>query len=129
MIHFKREDSMAINIVFDNLGLIQLLNCLKRVLKGEQVSINTLFDASVISSKKGAVTDVSIGISYDESGETRLCKQGNQILWIFDKEDIEIAIERLEQCKDNDVFSPAEFIRVRVPKNKRLDYIYCELKT
>lgn len=129
MIQVKREDSMSIHLLFDNTGLTQILESLKSALKGEQASINGKIDALVISMKKGEMLDSCIEIEYTESGETQLLKQSNQVLWILDKEDIEVAIERLEQCKTDGYFSPAEFIRVQIPKNKKMDYIYCELKT
>lgn len=128
MIQFKREDNMSIKLFFDSEGLIEILESFKNVHNGEVSSIYAQFDESVISLKKGTAIDTSIQIEYVESGETQLKKQNNQVIWTFEKEDIEVAIERLEQCKIDGYFSPAEFIRVQVPKNKKLDYIYCELK-
>lgn len=129
MIQFKREDSMSINLLFDKEGLAQLLESLKNALKGEHSYIVAQFDASILSFKKGTTENTSIQIEYTGSNETQLYKQNNQIIWRLDKEDTEVAIDRLELCETEGYFSPAEFIRVQVPKNKRLDYIYCELKT
>lgn len=129
MIQFKREDNMSIKLIFDYEGLEKILESFKKVYKGDISTIYAKLDGSVISLKKSVVTDTSIQMEYVENGETQLKKEDNQVIWLLEKEDIEIAVERLEQCKIKGYFSPGEFIRVQVPKNKKLDYIYCELKT
>lgn len=128
MIQFKREDNMSIKLFFDDKGLEEILESLKKAQKGELAFIDAQFDTSVISLKKETVFDTTVQMTYAKSRETQLRKQDDQIVWALEKEDIEIAIEQLERCKKKGYFSPGEFIRVQVPENKRLDYIYCELK-
>ncbi|HHX17358.1 MAG TPA: hypothetical protein GX727_00690 [Clostridium sp.] len=127
MIQLKREDAMSIKLLFDKEGLSHLLNSFKKVFIGELSIIDVQLDSAVITLKKRSIENVSIKIEYTESSSTQIYKQNNEIIWSLEQEDIEDAIYLLEQCIVEGYFSPAEFIRVKVPKNKKLDYIYCEL--
>jgi hypothetical protein len=127
MIQLKREDAMSIKLLFDKEGLSHLLNSFEKVSIGELSLIDVQLDSSVITLKKSCIDDISMKIEYTKSGTTQIYQQNNQIIWSLEQEDIEDAIYRLQQCIVQGYFSPAEFIRVQVPKNKKLDYIYCEL--
>jgi len=114
MIQFKREDNMSIKLIFDYEGLVEILEGLKKIYKGYISTIYAQLDESVISLKKSMMIDTSIQMEYVENEETQLKKEDNQVRWILEKEDIEIAVERLEECKIKGYFSPGEFIRVQV---------------
>jgi hypothetical protein len=110
-------------------GLDQLINVCKKVLRGGKESISVLMDMSVVTMKETSnEMEVSLTISIGESTLIKKHDEHKQIFWLFTKEELEDAVGRLEQCKAEGYFSPAEFIRVKVPKNRRLDYIYCEMK-
>ena len=46
---------------------------------------------------------------------------------MINQDDIELGIERFSECKKDGYFFPAEFIQMSIPKNKKLDYVYCRL--
>ncbi len=126
MVQFRREDNMAIWLIFDSVGLGRLLEVLSRALTGGRPFLEANVDMSVITMKRSSKTTAT-SVWVEISDETQLLKRNDKVLWVLTKEDLGSAIDRLEQCRTAGYFTPAEFIRVQVPKNRRLDYIYCEL--
>jgi hypothetical protein len=126
MIHIERTDNMAIRLIFDQVGLAELLYAFQIALNGRQGEVTAKLDTAVIKMKQGSgVVSTSICI---ELGETSLFSAYDRVnKWTIERESLESAIESLEKCQACGYFSPPEFMRVQVRKNQRLDYIYCEL--
>jgi hypothetical protein len=118
---------MAIRLVFDQVGLTDVLHAFRVVLDGGQAEITAEMETAVIRMKQhGRIVSTSIRV---ELGETSaLSAHDHETIWTVERESLESAIESLEKCQLRGYVSPPEFMRVQVPKNKRLDYVYCELE-
>ena len=127
VIKFHRDDKLSIWLTFNLAGLENLIKAFKGALRREVESINALMDMSVITLKKKA-TEKMVSIEIRLGKSTLIAKHEEQIFWYFEKEVLEDAIGRLDRCLAENNFYPAEFIRVKVSKNKKLDYIYCDLR-
>lgn len=112
---------------FDNEGLDVLLKAFC-YLNEHKVDVDIVvdFDQSIISMKKHRLEECTLKIIYSKISDTKLVKEDN-VLWYIEPEDVEYGIEVFDICKKNRYFSPAEFIRVKISKNKNLDYLYCKM--
>jgi Pyruvate/2-oxoacid:ferredoxin oxidoreductase delta subunit len=128
MIELTRNDFQAIYLRFDSSGIEVLINELKKLkIDGYQSTINIMLDTSVITLKKCRMEDRYITILKDNDIKLSVLEeQEGKLTWKLDNEDIDYAIERFYECKVCKYFSPPEFIRVKVSKNKKVDYMYCE---
>ena len=128
MITIKRIDKMSINMEFDKTGLKDLIKAFNDVTIKKPISnIDVVFDLSILTLKKQRFENKTITFEYVEDTCTKLVRKESEIRWLIDKEDIENAKELLEISLEKGYFSPAEFIRVQVTKNKNLDYMYCKI--
>lgn len=127
MIRFSRMDKMSIELVFNSEGLDILLNVFKAISVDNQViDIKMEFDRSVITLRKSSITINDMSISRSLDAVSRI-KSDGRILWSLSGDDINYGVEAFETCKEVGYFSPAEFNRSKVKKNKRLDFVYCKL--
>lgn len=119
---------MSVNIEFDKDGCCELLDMFNEVLKGKEFELSVEFDSKVIKIKKNGTIKNSI-ILCDKNTENSsvLTLENGNIIWKIGQDDIEIGIDQFTECKKQGYFFPAEFIRVQTPKNKKPDYMYCEL--
>ena len=127
MIQFRREDNMAVCLLFDRAGLTELTDALKR--SGGNVttsSVNVTFDKSVLTLKRKS-PNVPTSLIIAPGDITRISQVGEDIVWAITDEDRECLVGRFEQCESDGACIPAELIRVQIPKNKRLDYLCGEL--
>lgn len=67
------------------------------------------------------------GILIETGKETMMLLQQGEPVWTIDREDLESAIDQLVRGESLGYVSPAEFMQVKIPKNKKLDYVFCEL--
>lgn len=128
MIELTRSDPQAINLKFDIHGIVVLLNEFNKLkIDGYQGIINVMVDISIISLKKCRMEDRYITI-LNNNIELSVLEEDDEgkLIWKLDNEEIDYAIDRFSECKVCGYFSPPEFIRVKVNKNKKVDYMYCE---
>lgn len=65
-----------------------------------------------------------------EIGDTSVISGDSQgIVWKIEQEDLESAINSLKRCKTDGYCAPPEFMRVQIPKNKRLDWLCCDIES
>ena len=128
MIKIFRQDDISIHIEFDEDGNQHLLEMFNEILKGKNFKLNTEFDMGVIKTiKKGCMKKLNIICQKNSEDESVFTIKKDNVMWKFDPDDIELGIEVFTECSQRGYFSPAEFIRIRTPKNKKLDYIFCKL--
>jgi len=119
---------MSIHIKVDIEGLYELHNAFKKVYTYKSFDdITVIFDRAIINFIKGNIVEINLRLQYKEGGDSEFILQDNHITWYLEDEDVDSAISQLENCIKLGYFYPAEFIRTKVQKNRKLDYIYCEL--
>lgn len=126
MINFRRDDNMSIFLSFDHVGLAELLEGMKNTVSDIPVSIPVTFDKSVTTLKRTSPTE-TLNLIFNKGDETELFLEADDVVWRVTTEDLECALVRLKQCLSSGAFIPAEFIRVQIPKNNKLDYLFCEM--
>lgn len=119
---------MSIYIEFDKEGCSNLLDMFNEIYKEKEFELRVEFDPSVMKMKKGG-TLKSLVVLCNKNTEDKsvFTLENNNLIWKMEQDDIELGIEMFTECKQQGYFFPAEFIRIQTPKNKELDYIYCEL--
>lgn len=119
---------MSIYIEFDKEGCSNLLDMFNEIYKEKEFELRVEFDPSVMKMKKGG-TLKSLVVLCNKNTEDKsvFTLENNNLIWKMEQDDIELGIEMFTECKQQGYFFPAEFIRIQTPKNKKLDYIYCEL--
>jgi len=126
MIELDRSDGMSIWLRCDQGGLNQLLETFRSALRGEIPHLDARVDMSTMTLKrKSRVRDASIRLQI--GNETQLTRCEDDISWLISREDLESGLGRLERSAVEGFFSPAEFMRIQVRKNRKLDYLYCEI--
>lgn len=129
MIKIFRQGNMSIYIEFDEEGNKIFLDMFNEILKGKNFMLDAQFDMGVVKIKKrGCMENLSIICEKNNEDRSVFSVEKGEVIWKFSLDDIEFGIEALRECSQRGYFSPAEFIRVHTPKNKKLDYTYCELK-
>lgn len=129
MISVIRTGKTSIFIYLDEKGLKEIHKAFVDLYnKRTSADIRLLFDEAIIKLKKGDVRDVNLILQYTENGDTKFSNVDNRIVWSIDSEDIECVIGQFENCLERGYFFPLELIRVKISKNNKLDYIYCEMK-
>jgi hypothetical protein len=123
MIEFKRDDNMSIHMSFDSKGLSMLVQVFQDALAGEQKSIQVIFDKSVTSMKRGANT-ASTTMTVERDDATSMTSDDNGIHWRIAPEDLDCLLHMLSKAQTRGALETPELVRVQVPKNKRLDYLY-----
>lgn len=129
MIEITRKDSMSIYMYFDENGNKELIKKFKEI-KNNDLSYNLSInlDLSVIKMKKHKNIETVITIERDNHIEgSAFLIVDDKVVWKLDEDYIDIGIARFSDCKKVGFFSPPEFIRVDVIKNRNLDYLYCKL--
>ena len=127
MIKFYRIDNRSVNLCFDECGNEELSKMFTMLLKGNEVCLNVEFDMSIIRMKKSQSKHCLIYVEMDnEIDGAEFNIEEEKIVWRIDNDYVEMCIEQFGTCKKNGFFFPAEFIYIKVPKNKNLDCIYCE---
>lgn len=128
MIKIFRQDSMSIYMRFDNEGNENLIKMFNKILEGKEVILNVEFDMSVIKMKKTFPKICAISVKNDnEVDGSTIYLQNDKIIWKIDSEYADMGAELLKKCKEQGFFFPAEFMYIKVSKNKNLDCMYCEL--
>lgn len=119
---------MSIYIEFDKEGCSNLLDMFNEIYKEKEFELRVEFDPSVMKMKKGG-TLKSLVVLCNKNTEDKsvFTLENNNLIWKMEQDDIELGIEMFTECKQQGYFFPAEFIQIQTPKNKKLDYIYCEL--
>ena len=114
---------------FDDEGNERLISAFETVLKGKKSELSIIFDYSVISMKKRNVQEnVLISLEIDNNIKyASIYKSDENIIWAMDEEDAIFGLESFNDCKKNGCFFPAEFIRLKILKNKNVDDMYCEM--
>jgi hypothetical protein len=125
MIEIHRADDMALNLVLDVDGLKELLAAFRQALHSGRAHVHLRLDPSVIS-KRGTPSMESVEVVRSSVNVPSLAKNEQGIQWSLGSEDLESGMEQLERALALGYFSPAEFLRVQVPKRKKLDWIYAE---
>lgn len=123
MIEFKRYDNMSIMMTFDYLGITLLCQALDDVLAHGITSIEVSFDKSVINLKRSSNIFIT-GMNIIIGEQTRLSIEDAHLVWSIESEDLDCLRSLLAKCKETGSLQTPELIRVQVPKNKRLDYLY-----
>ena len=129
MIKITRQDKTSIYMIFDDEGNERLISAFETVLKGKKSELSIIFDYSVISMKKRNVQEnVLISLEIDNNIKyASIYKSDENIIWAMDEEDAIFGLESFNDCKKSGCFFPAEFIRLKILKNKNVDDMYCEM--
>lgn len=126
MLQLRRDDNMSVYLLFDKVGLAELAEALQASEGTTASTVNATVDLSILTLKKKSPT-VEATLAIRRGQSTGLSREGEGIVWTITDEDRACVISRFKQCEADGVFTPSELIRVQVPKNKRLDYVYGEL--
>jgi hypothetical protein len=123
MIEFKRDDNMSIYLSFDEQGLVLLCNAIE-VLQSRDVSnLDVSFDRSVATMKRSSAIEL-INMSIARGETTTMAIEDSGLVWTIEDEDLDCLGSLLAKCRENGNLETPELIRVQVPKNKKLDYLY-----
>ncbi len=126
MVKIDRSDEMSIWLRCQQIGLEQLLKAFRSALKGEVIRLDATIAMSTLTLRRRSRT-IEAPLRLQIGSETQLEKQEHGVTWLISREDLESGVERLERSIVDGFFSPAELMRVQVTKNRRLDYLYCEI--
>lgn len=128
MIRIFRQTRRAIYIEFDEEGNDSLIKMFSQIQFGKEFILNVEFDMAVVKMRKTQAKAYVIYVENDNKVDgSSIHFQDGKIIWKMDDEYVDMGLVRFQECKKHRVFSPAEFIYTQVPKNKDLDYIYCDL--
>jgi hypothetical protein len=127
MIQLRREDNMSVFILLDESGLAELTAAMNRHERVEPNNVNVIFDRSILTLKKKSPS-IRAELSINSGDFTRISQVGKNICLFITSEDRECIATRLMRCRMEGAFIPAELIRLQIPKNKYLDYLYGEYK-
>ena len=128
MIKIFKGIHRSIIIEFDEMGNCDILLMFNELYEGKEYKLRVEFDMGLIQKKKKDERENIILICKQDNERDSVFKiQDENIVWVINQDDIELGIERFSECKKDVFFSPAEFIQMSTPKNKKLDYVYCRL--
>ena len=129
MIKIFRQNSSSIYMLFDNVGNEQLISAFTALNHNETYMLNVIFDLSVINMKKTNLKETSLILKIDNNTNYSLIRKiDDDFIWTMDNDDADYGLEAFKDCKENNGFFPAEFIRIQIQKNKNIDDMYCELQ-
>lgn len=115
---------------FDDEGNEKLIKMFNDILEGKEVILDVEFDMSVVKMKKALQKSCTIIVKNDnEIDGATLYLKDKKIIWKIDSEYADMGAYIFKNCKEEGFFYPAEFMYIQVPKNKKLDCMYCELVT
>lgn len=123
MIDFKRDGGMSICLSFDEQGLLALNQAIAEVANGETSLLDVTFDRSVVTMKRSSSTEET-KMKVVGGDLTTLNFEETNLVWVIEGEDLDCLDSSLSKCQQNGRLDTAELIRVQVPKNKKLDYLY-----
>lgn len=123
MIEFRRDDNMSIYMSFDSNGLSTLVKAFQDALAGEKKPIEVIFDKSITSMKRAAIT-ASTTMTVERGDATSMISDDDGIHWRIDREDLDCLLHLLSKAQARGALETPELGRVQVPKNKKLDYLY-----
>ncbi len=116
-------------MLFDNVGNEQLISAFTALNHNETYMLNVIFDLSVINMKKTNLKETSLILVIDNNTNYSLIRKiDDDFIWTMDNDDADYGLEAFKDCKENNGFFPAEFIRIQIQKNKNIDDMYCELQ-
>ncbi|MCR5730350.1 MAG: hypothetical protein K6G20_08345 [Ruminococcus sp.] len=125
MIGMQRTSRCSINLKCNQDGLDILIAALEFIAEKREVEVE--FDRRIINRKttkfESRMMIFMLDSNPDRFGE--ICDVDGQLVWIFNTEDYEYAVDAFGRCKEEGCFNPAEFLDIR-QKNIQ-DCIYCEL--
>ena len=128
MVRIQRKDRTSINMFFDAEGNEELIASFDITLKTKICQFFADFDLSVVSMKAASLKTMTIILKIDNNIDgSAIYKSDEKIFWVMDDEYAAMGLDLLVDCQKKGVFFPSEFIRVKVPKNKKLDSVYCSL--
>lgn len=124
MIELSRQDRLSIQLKLNKAGLGALLGALVDASTGEATRLDAIVDDSVFNSKrKSSTKSVSLKLML---GDDCVLSRGNEgVVWKLTLDDFESAVASLRHTIKEGWCFPAEFLQVKVPKNKDLDTMYC----
>lgn len=129
MIKIFRQNNSSIYMLFDNVGNEQLISAFTALNHNEKYMLNVIFDLSVINMKKTNLKETSLSLKIDNNTNYSLIRKiDDDFIWTMDNDDADYGLEAFKDCKENNGFFPAEFIRIQIQKNKNIDDMYCELQ-
>lgn len=127
MIKIFRQAKRAIYMEFDEDGNDNLIKMFRQIRDGKEFILNAELDMAVIKFKRSPIKVYEIIVENDnEVDGSVILLQNGKVMWKMDNEYVGMGLERFQECKEKGVFFPAEFIYIQVPKNKDLDYMYCD---
>ena len=132
MIKIFRESKTDIYMHFDSDGNDELISAFTKILKGQPCKLDVIFDLSIIKIKKKTtkLINATIILKIDNSVDYSLfikSEEDEKIIWVMDEDDADYGLEAFTDCKKSGSFFPSEFIRFKMPKNKNIDDMYCQL--
>jgi hypothetical protein len=128
MIELIRQEA-SIRMSVDADGAALLSSAFREALAGGSVRVEVLLGRSVLTMKRDSrIQGKAVEVVLGDVAEPTLSLVRNDVVWVLGREDLEAGIESLENALQKHAFVPAEFLLVRVPKNKKLDYIYAEFR-
>lgn len=112
---------------FDEEGNNNLIEMFNQIRDGKEFALDVEFDMAVVKMRKTQKQAYIINVENDSEvdGSIIYVKDG-RIIWKIDDEYVDMGLERFQECKEQGIFSPAEFMYIQVSKNKDLDYMYCD---
>lgn len=128
MIKIFRQTRRAIYMKFDEEGNDNLIKMFSQIRAGKEFALDVEFDMAVVKMKKTQEQAYVVNVENDNDVDGSIIYvQDGRIMWKIDDEYVDMGLERFKECKEQEVFSPAEFMYIQVLKNKYLDYMYCDL--
>lgn len=129
MIELKRQET-GISMSVDAGGAAVLADAFREALAGGRARLEVLFDFSVLTMKRAASSQSThVEVALGDVAEPAFSRSPDGVSWILGHEDLESGIASLQAALNKRAFVPAEFLRVKVPKNKKLDYIFAEFQS
>lgn len=125
MIRMQRTSRCSINLKCNQDGLDKLIAAVEFIAEKREVEVE--FDRRIINRKTTKFESRKMIFMLDSNPDRfgEICDVDGQLVWIFNTEDYEYAMDALVRCKEEGCFNPAEFLDIK-QKNIQ-DCIYCEL--
>lgn len=128
MIKIFRQDKTSVHIEFDEEGSGNFLKMFNEIYKHKEYELRVDIDMGVIKMRKGEMKRNSLVLcNKNNEEESVMTIQNDIVVWKISLDDIEMGVDKFTDCEQQGYFFPSEFIRMRIPKNKKLDYTYCKL--
>ncbi len=126
MMELRRTETTAVRLILDRAGAAELLLAFRQALRSGRAPVRIRLEPSVVSRRGTSSRDEVVTVVRSDVTAPSLARDEGRFTWALHVEDLESGAAAVERAMELGYFFPAEFLRLRVPKRKRLDWIFAE---